>query len=416
MRVVVIGASAAGGSLCETVRSLDPSAEIQIITDEALPLYSRCLLPMYVDGDKSREDLSFRPGDWRQQFRIEAVNQRAARVLTEAKQVELSNGERVPYDVLGLATGASAVIPELPGISCKGVFALYTLASADAIKTWLPRVRRVAVLGAGFIGMKSAEALRRLGKEVVIIVRRTHVLPNHLDDGAAAIVTRLLAEKGVQVVTRQVIEEVVSNDQNELVALRMSTGETIDCQMLICASGTHPNMDFLQGSGITIGQAVTVGEHLETSIPGIFAMGDVAEAAEISSPGRMAFANWRNAVREGRIAAYNMLGERTPYTGRLRANAARLFGLPVVVVGRPLADDGDSQILEKPDDLTYQKLVFHDGRLTGMIMVGDVAEAGALTSLMQLPRDLDSVRDRLLEERAGCLPDLTLAASLRRPS
>lgn len=415
MRTVVIGASAAGGSLCETIRSLDSSAEITLVTDEPLPLYSRCLLPMYVDGDRTVAQLSFRPKDWPERLRIDVANQRAVKVSPESKRVTLANGESLPYDVLGLATGASAVIPDLPGINCRGVFALYTMQSAEAVRAWLPKVKRVAILGAGFIGMKSAEALSRLGKEVTIIVRRTHVLPNHLDDDAAAIMTEVLSEHGVHVVTRQTITEVLSGKNGELRGLLMSTGETLECGMLICASGIRPNLDLLSGSGVNIVTGVKVNDYLESSVPGIFATGDVAEAREIGTETMLSFANWRNSVREGRIAAYNMLREKTAYPGRLRANATRLFGLPVVVVGRPLVDAEDAEVSSDSKQKTYQKFVFHNGQLTGMILLGDTAEAGAFTSLMQQPRDLTPIRSLLLEERAGCLPSITLASLVKRP-
>src|SRR5512146_2745138 len=128
MKIVVVGGSAAGGSLCETARTLDTTAEITLVTREPWPMYSRCLLPKYIGGEKTRPELEFRPSQWAHELDVRVVVSRALRVSAADRVVGLESGEQLPYDRLGIATGAEAALPPLQGLEAPGAFDLYTLA------------------------------------------------------------------------------------------------------------------------------------------------------------------------------------------------------------------------------------------------------------------------------------------------
>lgn len=413
-KIVVIGGSAAGGSLCETARQLDPSAEITLVSQEPLPMYSRCLLPKYIDEDKTRNELAFRPCEWDTQLNVRVVVARAMHFSPADRVVEIESGERIPYDRLGIATGASASRLPIPGLDALGVFDLYTLDSAEAMKAWLPRVKRAAILGAGLIGMKAAAALVRLNKEVVIVEKQATVMPDTLDARAAERMRRLFAARGARVLTNETVTEVLCDTRRHMRAVRLSSNDTVECEMLVCAVGTLPNADLIRQAGGKAGRGACVNEYLETSVPGVYAAGDAAEAPMLHTGRVLTTANWFNSKREGRIAAYNMLGERTPYPGRLRANAVELLGLAMVSVGQFLPEGGEHQVLDDPSTLLYRHLILQDDRLVGFVLIGDVSEAGALTELLQSGRKLSHVKDRLLREGAGCLPLISLATLWKR--
>jgi NAD(P)H-nitrite reductase large subunit len=315
MKTAVIGASAAGGSLCETVRTLDPRAEITLITEEPLPLYSRCLLPLYVNGERTGKDLQFRRTTWAEELRLRVVHGRAIHIDPQGRTVQVSDGETVGYNRLAVTTGASPCQPTIPGIDTGGVFALYTLPGARAIKRWLPEAQKVIVLGAGLIGVKAAVALSEVGKTVVVIEQRTTVLPDTIDATAALMVTRLLTSRGVEVLTQETVIEVIEGPDRSINGVRLASGQIKACDLLVLAVGTQPNVDMLCSAGAVVNRGVLIDEYLHTSLPDVYAAGDAAEAPRIGLGGMLPQANWFNAKREGRLAAFNMLGQDVPVSG-----------------------------------------------------------------------------------------------------
>ncbi len=409
MRVLVIGGSSAGGSLCETARRLDPTAEITLVSQEPWPMYSRCLLPRYINGEKTRGELAFRPSDWAERQRIRVILGKAASLSPTRRVVILESGQELGYDRLGLATGASATRPSIPGIESRGVFNLYTLASAEAIKAWLPETSKVMILGAGLIGMKAAAAFTWLNKQVVLVEQKRTVLPDTLDPRAAELMSRLFTNQGIQVLTDETICEVLAAEDGRILGARLASGGVVECDMLVCAVGTMPNKGLVEAAGGAIRQGVLVDEFMETSLPGVFAAGDVAEARMVNTGRILRTANWFNSKREGRLAAFNMLGERSPYVGRLRANAVELLGLAMVSVGEIESEDGEEQILDDPSGLRYKRLVLRNDRLVGFTLLGDVAQAGFLSGVVENFRNIRPIKDRMLEEGANSLPSLSFA-------
>jgi NAD(P)H-nitrite reductase large subunit len=410
MKIVVVGGSSAGGSLCETARSLDSAAEITLVSKEPWPMYSRCLLPKYISEEKTLRELEFRSSNWATRLNVRVILNRAASISPADHVVQLESGERLAYDCLGIATGASAARPRIPGLEAQGVFDLYTLDSAQAMRAWLPHVRSATILGAGLIGMKAAAALVHLNKQVVIVEQKATVLPDTLDTRAAERMRRHFVARGVRVVTNETVAEVLLDKRQRLRGVRLASGDTVECDMLVCAVGSRPNVELIREAGGETAQGALVNEYLETSLPGVFAAGDVAEVPMLNTARVLTTANWFNSKREGRMAAFNMLRERTVYRGRMRANAVELLGLAMVSVGQVQPEAGEEQVLDEPSSPRYRKLILQDDRLVGLILLGDISEAGALTDLIQNGRALALLKDRLLREGIGCLPSTSLAS------
>ncbi|OGN71753.1 MAG: hypothetical protein A2X25_02305 [Chloroflexi bacterium GWB2_49_20] len=403
MKIVVIGASAAGGSLCETARRLEPGAEITLISEESLPYYSRCLLPLFINGARSRTELQFRPSNWAEDLKLRVMVGKVASLSPREKKLLMSSGEIVEYDRLGVATGASPYLPSIPGISSRGVFTLYNLQVALSIKRWLPTAKHIIVLGAGLIGVKAAVSMCETGKTITLIEQRPTILPDTIDARAARIITSQLEGHGIQVLTGGTITEVRSGKDFKINSVLLASGEVLKCDMLVVAVGTRPNIDLFEKTGASIRKGVLIDKNMHTGLSGVFAAGDVAEVNRLDSKETLPVANWINSKREGRLAAYNMLGQSIPYRGRLRCNAVSIFGLPLVSVGRISAGKDDEDIMEDITTQTYRRFFFNDNRVVGMIMLGNTAEAGILTTLIWQSRDVASIRHRLLREGTGCL-------------
>lgn len=397
-RVVIIGASAAGASAAEAVRRLDRECHLTLISDEPVPLYSRCLLSDYLLGEVQRERLTFQPPDWPRGLNVEVIQERAVELDVAVGRVVTASGRRVPYDRLVIATGASPLLPPLPGLEADGVFTLYRLDQVDAVLAALARARSVVVLGAGKVGIKAAEAVAARGLAVTLVEQASHVLPGTLDSECATWIEELLAQRGVQVEDKATVTEIVSRD-GHVAGVKLASGQHLSCDLLLVAIGARPNTKLAREAGIKLEDGILVDGHMQTSMEGIYAAGDVAEAP-VSPSGQPGWvANWWNAVQQGRVAGRNMAGEKVLYSGSMKASAFRLCGLPVVSVGG-VGGVGDQswQRLDREAQI-YRRLVFQDGRLVGLIQVGgDMTDVGILSTLIKSGANLDGLQESLFAD------------------
>lgn len=405
-RMVIVGASAAGASAAEAVRHSDQECRITLVSDEPVPLYSRCLLSDYLFGQVGRERLSFQSGDWPRSLGADVVHEPAVELSLAARRLVTRSGRRVPYDRLLVATGASPLRPQLPGSVMGGVHALYRLDQVDAALAALAalaRTRHVVVLGAGKVGVKAAEAVAARGLPVTLVERASHLLPGTLDYVSAAWVEELLASLGIQAETGSTVVDVLSRN-GRVAGVELDTGQRLACDLLLIALGGRPNASLARQAGLRVRGGVLVDEHMRTSAQGVYAAGDVVRAPP-SAFGRQGeahnlskgwAANWWNAVHQGRVAGRNMAGEDVAYGGSVRANAFRLAGLPVISVGEvDRAGDGSWRRLDRMAQV-YRRLVFHEGRLAGVLQVGgDVADVGILSSLVKSGTGVTGLQESL---------------------
>ncbi|MHB1127531.1 MAG: NAD(P)/FAD-dependent oxidoreductase [Bacillota bacterium] len=408
MRHVIIGNSAAGVKAAETIRALDPCATITIISDEAAPVYSRCLLPDYLSGTRSGKGLMFRSKNFYTEHGISTMlGCRVTRVLTPAKEVEFSDGRKLPYDKLLIATGSSTAYPPVPGLQGKDVFGLRTINDARGIVASLPETRRVVVVGAGFVGLETALALYRRGLEVTVVERFPQVLPQQFDSRAAAILQRELQAEGIRFILGQGIKEVAGPSifqrlfQRQGRGVVLEGGDYLKSEMIIVAAGTRTNTEFLQDSGIEVARGILVDRFMGTSAPDVFAAGDVAETVDAVTGERGLSPIWPNAMSQGKVAGFNMAGFPRVYSPLIgMQNAVEFRAVPAVAIGitRPVGEEYEVFSLFRPERNLYKKVVLKDNRIVGLIMVGDISRAGVYAALIKKQSDISSVKHKLLSD------------------
>lgn len=397
-RVVIIGASAAGASAAEAVRRFDSECHLTLISDESVPLYSRCLLSDYLLGQVNRERLGFQRPNWPRGLHAQVIQEQAVEVDPAAGRVVTKGGQRLPYDCLVIATGASAVLPAVSGLGTGGVFTLYRLDQVDGALAEMDRACSVVVLGAGKIGVKAAEAVAARGLPVTLVEQAPHVLPGTLDAQSGAWMGELLAVKGIRLETGTTVIEVTSHGAR-VAEVVLDSGRRVPCDLLLVAVGARPNADLAREAGIEVRQGILVNACMETSVEGICAAGDVAEAPMLPSGEPGLQANWLNAVQQGRIAGCNLTGQWVHYTGSVRANAFRLVGLPIISVGEVDAAGSDSRGRFDRKARVYRRLMFRDGRLIGAIQVGgDVTDVGILSSLIKWGGEVGELQEALFAD------------------
>ncbi len=421
MKIVIIGNGPAAVSAAETVRQIDGGCEIVMISKEDTPLYSPCPLAEYVEGSVSRDSLFLRDKAFYASNRIETLfGCSVTRIDTAARRVHYAGPKgtgSVEYSRLLIATGAEAVVPPIPGLVAPasspgifgrmfgarpaagsqrpalnpipGLFTLKTLADADGILSGIKNHRRAVVIGSGFIGLESAQALARHGIEVTIVEALGHVMPTMLGEEMAERVKQRLASHGVNVLLNSPAESVWWSRKG--VHGVRAGGKELPCDIVVCAAGVRPGLSFLEGSGISTGRGIRVDERMRTSQTDVFAAGDIIQLNGKALP------NWPNAVKTGRIAGLNMLGLDRFHPELEDYNVVRIFDVPVASFGA--LEGGRELRWESPGVL--RKVAVTDGKVAGVQLWGDVNGMGFYHELMKKGADVSAFGDALASPQTG---------------
>src|SRR5450759_1799203 len=420
--VVVVGSSAAGIAACEAAREHAPGCSITLVTADASP-YSRPLLSYALAGRLQPHQTDWRgAGYLANELGVHVLGgRRAVRLESGAGPLVLDNGAELAFDRLIVATGARAAGLSIPGADLPGVFVLRNIEDLAAISDWcfkpsshavaqalVPAVSRLVstpvgmsadaagtsacattavVLGGGNVGLQACEAFLARGLRVTVVAASGHLLSQMVDAEAGRRLADLFRAHGVSVRTNCDAVEVVGDGRVE--AVRLNNGELLAADLVLVAKGIVPNVEWLRGSGIRIGRGISVDLSGRTSVAGIFAAGDCAEAPDPLTGGLSLSGIWPVAYEMGRAAGSTAVGIERASAGALRMNASRFFGESIVSVGevRPERLEGARTEIPINRDGAYRKLVYHNGRLAGALLYGDITDAGAYYRQVRYPLD-----------------------------
>lgn len=387
--IVIIGHGAAGYSAMRTLRALDPGIAVTMIAADRDGFYSRIDLPDVIKGTLTPEQAVRLNVEQMGALGVRCLaGETVTRILPAARQIELASGQRIPYGKLLLATGSRPILPPLPGMDAVGIHTLWTLEDARRIRRAALAAQTAVVVGAGFIGLKTALALRGLGLDVTVIEQLPGLMPRQLDATASDMVADRLRGAGLHLLTATAVESVLA-DRGTITGVQ-ANGKTIACDLLVCAAGVQPNARLAMEAELDVGLGIAVDAGQRTSDPHIFAAGDVAESRDCLTGACLVPAIWPAAVEQGRVAAYNMKGRPLPAPACLTMNAVEIAGLPVVAFGEVHAGPGD-QVLSRVDKNAYHKVIVHNDVPRGVLCLGDIRQAGVLGNMVQQKTPLGGV-------------------------
>ncbi len=311
----------------------------------------------------------------------------------------MATGDTISYGKLLLAAGGVPTALPIPGVDRPGVFFMNTIEDARRAKGWLSHTQRPLVIGAGLTGMKTAEALAQMGKQVTVVELADRVLSTVLDSRASQIVTKWFTSRGVDVATGvRVIRLEGREDSNDVRTAVLSTGESIACDSVFLTAGVRPRIELVRGSQIRVDSGILVDRGMRTSIPNVYAAGDIAQAYEPITGENRVVPILPNAYLGGRVAGINMAGGNAQYSIGMSANSTAFFGLTVMSAGLAnLEEDSGFQILRKDIGIAYRKLVIRDGKLVGMLAIADIRGVGLLTGIIRDSIDVRGMENKLLE-------------------
>jgi nitrite reductase (NADH) large subunit len=390
MRYVIIGASAAGCQAAETLRRYAPQSSITLISEEARPLYSRPLLTYLLSREVFPDRVWLKKEDYFSRWGLDPVlGEPVTRVDPGAREVCLASGRTLPYDRLLIASGARPRRPGIPGEELAGVFTLRTLADWQRLEAGLPEDAPVAVVGAGAVGLKAAEALAHRGLAVTLLEAESRALPRMLDGAAAEFLHQALARLGVEL-HLNARPAAVLGERGRVRALGMEGGREVAAGAVLFATGVLPNVEFLQDTGLTGEDGLTVDAQLKTAAPRIYAAGDCARAPHFFTGRPAYYPIWPAAAAQGRVAGANLAGAGLSYDGVLPQNSLSLSGFHLITGGLGPGEVGeDCEVVSESDRRRgcYRRLMYYRGRLVGLTFVGAIEDAGIYFQLMarQLP-------------------------------
>ncbi len=328
-RFVIVGGGAAGFAAAEMLRRRGFAGSITMLSnDDAAPVDRPNLSKDYLAGSAPQDWVPLRGDDWYADNKIDLRLKTEVTALdAKAKTLTLADGGTVAFDKLLLATGAEPVRLDLPGASQPHVHTLRSFADSRAIIAQAERTKRAVVIGASFIGLETAAALRARNIEVHVVAPEKRPLERVFGPQLGDFVRALHEEHGVNFHLENGVTSIGGKD----VTLR--TGVTLAADLVVLGVGVRPRLKLAEAAGLAVDKGLSVNEYLETSAPGVFAAGDIARWPDPISGARIRVEHWVVAERQGQTAALNMMGARTPF------RAAPFFwsqhyDVPINYVGR----------------------------------------------------------------------------------
>ena len=304
--IVIVGASLAGGTAAVTLREQGFDGDLVLIGAERQLPYNRPPLSKgYLRGQDRFDDQLVKPASYYAEQRIQLkLGARATAIDTKQKVVELEGGEHVVYDRLLVTTGGRNRTLSVPGANLAGVFQLRTVEDCDRIRAAASRGRRAVVIGFGFIGSEVSASLRQLGVEVVAIEGARVPLARVVGEEVGQVLADIHREKGVELVSEDSVAALEGGDRVERVRTRKN--RVFECDFVVAGIGIVPNVELLQAAGAEVDNGVLVDERCRTSLPDVFAAGDVTNHLHPIF-GRLRVEHWNNGYQQGRAAARSLL-------------------------------------------------------------------------------------------------------------
>lgn len=405
-KYLIIGNAAGGVGAVEGIRTADKAGTITVVSSEPYDAYSRPLIAEYLTGERDFDGMRYRPADFYKKNAVTTLfGVGVTRLDVKGHSAELTDGRKINWEKVLIATGGLPIMPKILGMEAKGVFTFITLDDAKKIKSYIAgHSMSAVVIGGGLIGMSVSESLKKNGVRVTVIELRDYILNTILDAEAGAFAAGAVKKAGVNILTGRTVTKINAGSDGAVNGVVLDSGENIACEMVVFAIGVRPNTDVAAGTGIKINRGILVDRHMATNIADVFACGDAAEAYDFTSGEARLTPIWPNAYLGGRTAGLNMAGKVTEYPGGTAMNSLKYFGMELATAGVtttvPTGFDSVSDALSS----TFRKLILKDGKIAGMVFICNIEKAGIVFGLMKDKVNVNDFKKVLVS------PDLNEAA------
>jgi NAD(P)H-nitrite reductase large subunit len=422
VKYLIVGNSAGGIGATEAIRGVDKAGTMAIVSDEPYPAYSRPLISEHLAEGRPLEKMLYRPADFYEKNKIKTMfGDKVARIDFNKRNIELASGRTVSWQKLLLATGGVPIVPDnLEGKDLKGVFTFTTLDDAKAIDNFLKRRQgkiRAVVIGGGLIGVSATDALVKRGVAVNIVEMKDWVLNTILDDEAANFEAEALTRAGVEIITGHTAARINGSLLGEVSGVSLDDGWLLAGDMVVIAIGVRPRLDLVT-NGVNTNRGIIVDRRMATSVPGVYACGDVSEAYDFVYGDNRVTPVWPNAYVGGRVAGLNMAGKKAEYDGGTAMNSLKYFGVDIVSAGMVSPPDDSYEVLIKRGGRIYKKVIIKDEKIQGLILVGEIEKVGIIYNLMKDRINVAAFKETLVADDFGLasLPEEIWRGRLQIPN
>jgi len=379
-RMVIVGGGAAGFAAAEMLRREGFDGDVTLISsDDAAPYDRPNCSKDYLAGNAPEDWMPLRPAEfYKDQSITLELRSEVAAVDPNARQVTLANGRSVPFDKLLLATGAEPVRLDIPGGHQPHVHVLRSLTDSRAIIAKAKTARRAVVLGASFIGLEVAAALRARKIEVHVVAPEGHPLERVLGRELGEFIRAIHEEHGVAFHLEETAMAIEGTN------VKLKGGATLAADLVVVGIGVRPRLELAERAGLKIDRGVAVNEYLETSAPGIFAAGDIARWPDAHAGERLRIEHWVVAERQGQAAARNMLGQRRRFSD-VPFFWSQHYDVPINYIGHA----------EKWDALDVE------GSIDKRDCLVRYRRGGKVLAVASILRDVDNLKEEAAMERVA---------------
>jgi len=397
--LVIVGNGMAAARLVdELVKTTLGRYAIAVIGDEPRLAYNRVLLSSVLAGETASHDIELRPAGW---WRDRGVTLKYGCVATEIdvgrREVKIEGDESIEFSRLVLATGSTPLRLNVPGADLAGVHTFRDTRDVDLLLALAARKRPVVVIGGGLLGLEAAYGLAKAGTPVTLLHLMDRLMERQLDAPAAALLKSLVERKGIEVLLNANTARIHGASRVE--GVELVDGRRIEAGAVIFAAGIRPNVALAKDAGIAVNRGVAVDDHLQTSAPDIFALGECAEHRGIC------YGLVEPAYDQARVLAQHLAGKPAAYQGSVVATNLKVSGVSVFSAGDFVGADGSEAILLSDVRRgTYKKLVIADGRLTGAVLIGDTGDALWYLELIRTRKPVAGIRADMMFGRSLALP------------
>jgi NAD(P)H-nitrite reductase large subunit len=341
-----------------------------VISNENYAYYKRSQIIQLISKSCTEEELFIEGINFYKEIGANFLNDHVTKVLPEKNQVLLKDSSIITYDSLLIASGGRPIVIPWKNVNLKGISTLYTLNNAKKVANLACNAKAAVIIGGGSIAMKVVKNLLTIGIDVSIIEKSSHLWPIGFDRKVARIIENKLKENKVKLYLN---EEVVrfNGENGKVSSLTLRNQQNIPCDLAIITIGMKPNIDYLKNSGLVVDKGIIVDKFMKTNISNIFAAGDVAQTEDPLYDTPLLHPTWGNAKKQGKIAANNMVGNITEYSGTIPIQSIKILGFRALTVGITHS----KKFFDEISWISFKngfcrKFVFNNNRLVGALFLG----------------------------------------------
>ena len=396
-KLVMIGNGMAGVRCMEEILKRNREAfDITIVGDEPYPNYNRIMLSHVLQGKTEIKDININDWKWYEDNDITLfTGEKVTEIDPEEKEIKTDKGSAISYDELIIATGSSAFILPVNGNELEGVIGFRTIQDTEFMIETADRYQKAVVIGGGLLGLEAARGLMDRGMEVEVVHLMPSLMEQQLDAPAAKMLKKDLEAQGMKFLMEKQTTEIYGNERVE--GIKFSDGTSVECDLVVMAVGIRPNIQLAKHAGLDVNRGIIVDDHMQTSIPSIYAVGECAEHNGITY-GLVAPLYEQGTA----LAAYLTGAKTTGYQGSILSTQLKVAGCDLFSGGK-IAEDDETDAIIVHDQFAgvYKKVLVANNKVVGVVLYGDASDGTRLFTMLKKETDISEFTSAAVLQKAG---------------